>query len=768
MMRIKGILYTLMFALICPLSVSAANKTYIAPAAERENAKNLTKAYQSLNEQIPKHLYDIDALAETLDYDVEAAAEFVRDDIHYDPYLGVMRGPQGTISAKAGSSWDQAVLLAGLINAMAGEAMLVKGHLNDTDVNRLLLESFGDRELDTSPLSIETVSDTLEPFVPASRLQTLEAEAKAIDSTDETSTTDINDLGDRLEKVLAEAGVGLAETSPERLETLRKNLAEEYVWVRYRDTPNEPWVDIHPTFGKAEAPDVEPQKFIADSVPRARLHQIEIRLEIETKVGDKFNRESIMTPYRRPAANLAGTQINLGIVANSPYGEGEESSYFTPVLNNGPAPGAKVFTLLGLTAPVAEAAAGPAIFKTVGEKFSGALGALNEATGVKDGAPRLSGVILDVVHISPDGTEKIDTRRLVDFRDGLPENASTQIAFKGIMDTNVGPENNARALKTLFTAEATRAKSLPYIRAYVDGEITAEEASAHPAFSADQTPQTWNQMLMMGDAFNGRVQKEQSVVRLAPMVSMLRVQGKANEDGIFIRVVDILQDETLVLNRDGDTVTSDAKANLAQGLRLTLAEQALAPGTKSRVWTDMPLQEVFTQPSDIEDWISSNAETANLKDRLLADLTKADALVLAENTTGPRWWRINAQTGQTLGMGIEGGQETTEWLAESSIADMLLGTFTATMLIKGHLECEDAYPNNKKMQGCCQLGNAILTAGSMGAGAGAASLGEKMASGAWKSGLGLFISKTTWEVSSNAIGYGAGKTVDPICRRIMD
>ncbi|MFQ5844093.1 MAG: hypothetical protein ACE5JG_03815 [Planctomycetota bacterium] len=45
----------------------------------------------------------------------EALAAFVRERIGYEPSLGVVRGPEGTLAARAGGDWDRAVLLQALL-----------------------------------------------------------------------------------------------------------------------------------------------------------------------------------------------------------------------------------------------------------------------------------------------------------------------------------------------------------------------------------------------------------------------------------------------------------------------------------------------------------------------------------------------------------------------------------------------------------------------------------------------------------------------------
>jgi hypothetical protein len=362
----------------------------------------------------------------------------------------VMRGPEGTISASAGSSWDQAVLLAALIHAMAGEAMIVKGTLDKKDAERLLLGSFNARAPLSPGLLVEDVTEALKPFVPKASFNEVIGEARELVQDANTNALaadrDISDLARKLSASLKTAGISIAQSDAVQTDHLVAQIAEEYAWVRYRNTPNDPWVDAHPAFQGASAPTVHPETFFSGTVPEDRLHTIEIRLEIERKTGDKFERVSIMSPYRRPAANLALTQISIGIAPDTIRDDGE-AAFFIPIINQAPAERAQAFTLQGLTASAEDVAAGPAIFATVGSKYAGALGALNATDGKADTAPRLSGVILTVLHISPGGASTSSERRLTDFRQEMPALSSRLVSFQGVVDVNVGPENGARAMK---------------------------------------------------------------------------------------------------------------------------------------------------------------------------------------------------------------------------------------------------------------------------------------------------------------------------------
>ncbi|KCZ94105.1 hypothetical protein [Hyphomonas johnsonii] len=756
------------FAFSFSFSATAAPRTYIAPAAERDAARAIADAYRGLSSKIPLELYDVDGLAESLDYDVATAADFVRDNIAYDPYLGVMRGPEGTISASAGSSWDQAVLLAALINSMAGEAMIVKGTLEKKDAERLLQVSFKDRAPLATGLMVEDVTEALKPFVPRSRLDEIIAEARDMEQNADENTLaadrDVSQLVKSLSASLATAGISIAQTDAAQTDRLVAQIAEEYVWVRYRNTPNDPWVDVHPAFQNAAAPKVEPEQFIAGTVPDDRLHKIEIRLEIERKTGDKLERISIMSPYSRPAANLALTQIDIGIAPDTVRSDGE-AAYFIPIMNQAPAERGQAFTLQGLTASAEDVAAGPAIFATVGSKYGDALGGLDETTGKADTAPRLSGVILTVVHISPGGASTSTERRLTDFRQEMPESPSRLVSFHGVIDVDVGPENGARAIKDTLESAADFARILPYYKGIVEGKITPEDAASHPAFEADQSISSWTEMLTLGSIFNQNGKHDRWLVRTGPMVSMRRVQHVANTKGIMRQTIDIITDGTLSLAHTNGTVFVNPTGNFEQGIRTTIAEHALGSGPTTSDWRLRDVTAVLPDLASLKAWSDQANVSLLVRDRLNDDFEQGSVLVLLEHESTPLWWRIDTRTGQTLGMGPNGGEVTKEYAAFLKSASSAV---TAFGIGYASYSCEASYPDNPSMRVCCLAGNLLIAAG---AGKFVAAANANWASRITElgaSGLAYLTGALGTEIVYGGIVGAAIPLPDYVCRAVLE
>src|SRR5206468_4691730 len=72
---------------------------------------------------------DVPAKARELRLDPQRIFAFVRDEIAYEPYRGVLRGARGTLAAGAGNALDKALLLQSLLAASGQKATLVRGKL---------------------------------------------------------------------------------------------------------------------------------------------------------------------------------------------------------------------------------------------------------------------------------------------------------------------------------------------------------------------------------------------------------------------------------------------------------------------------------------------------------------------------------------------------------------------------------------------------------------------------------------------------------------
>jgi transglutaminase-like putative cysteine protease len=88
----------------------------------------------------------IDALASSLDCDLDRIFRFVADEIWYEPYAGALRGAGGTLESRAGNSVDQALLLDSLLRASFMDTRFVVGSLDAAAEPTLLASLTLDRD----------------------------------------------------------------------------------------------------------------------------------------------------------------------------------------------------------------------------------------------------------------------------------------------------------------------------------------------------------------------------------------------------------------------------------------------------------------------------------------------------------------------------------------------------------------------------------------------------------------------------------------------
>lgn len=87
--------------------------------------------------------YYIDALAATFGGDPMKAFEWVKTKVRFEPYSGVLRGPSGTLVARAGSSADRALLLAALLKELGVTTRFAAASLDDAAADALVETAFG-------------------------------------------------------------------------------------------------------------------------------------------------------------------------------------------------------------------------------------------------------------------------------------------------------------------------------------------------------------------------------------------------------------------------------------------------------------------------------------------------------------------------------------------------------------------------------------------------------------------------------------------------
>ena len=736
-------------------------------------AEHSASNFAKLAVSIDAKYFEVNALADALDYDFDAAIAHVTKSIAYDSYSGVLRGPEGTIAAQAGSAWDQAALLASLLKSMGADAMVVSGTLLPDDSKRLLAETLRVRDAMPQVMDPERMlkefEGTLSPAALAELQSSIHTEQKALRKNDEAFAESIETASQSLLAALKKSGLEWSTADSQKITAqLQHRIAEDYAWVQYRGAPREQWQNIHPAFGGQPPPEVKEQAIYAEEIPVETTHQVEIRLELERTYNGSIIREQIMEAYRRPTANLAKRQMPIHIAPSGNSAESAENAQlFIPALYGQLAPGAKAFNLMGQAVAATDALSGPQIFATVSSKLGSAMDGLDSAVksdSQESSLPRLTGIILSVDWLAPDGIVHSQERRLVDFRQEMPDNPAQNIIFAGVLDVGLGLENGGRHLQSAFTTLAARLPALPYYVALSRGDISLQRLLDNPQAQTPDTPMPWLEMATLRDGFEAVSSDTQRTVRAGPLVVMRRIKQTG---GQAVAYIDVLHNPSIVLESNGAEARLSQEGALRQGVRETVYEHMLIRGGLDDPWFQSPISTVLASEAEMAASIAQLNFSQSVQERLNADFTDTGLLFLSSNKGYARWWRVDPVSGRTLGMGLDGGVELSEsQVVKINVAMLVIG---GTFAIIGARDCTAAYKDNPKMELCCHAGNALLFGVGVGGGSAVGGKMQSALANAWKATLGYFTAMLSSEIAINITNmFGTGTVANSVCQAAVD
>lgn len=245
----------------------------------------------AIADQYEPERYFVDDLIEKLDYDPGAAFHFVRDEIRFDPYRGILRGAEGVLGGQAGNAYDRSLLLKRILEDMGFEARLVYGQLPEARCRALLTHALDKpaTEFDIEPIA------KLAAFTPEIRQRML-ARARR----------DFAWLKGAVEPGYFNSDMAIVGTDHVR----------SHVWVQAKLDSS--WQDLDTSFSDATIGDLfaEPVRFATEPKPD-EYQRIEIRVVAETLRSGKLS-ESESLVAEISAASAASNRIYLTISQANP------------------------------------------------------------------------------------------------------------------------------------------------------------------------------------------------------------------------------------------------------------------------------------------------------------------------------------------------------------------------------------------------------------------------------------------------------------------
>jgi hypothetical protein len=325
--------YTLAAGANTPITGSAATP---APTANPEKplqgdagyklaSEKLNRVYAGLdviNKRIDRSLFEIDALADRLGSDPAAIFHFVRDEIRYEPYTGVLRGALGTLVCRAGNSLDRSLLLAALLEKRGFKTQIASGQLNAQQAKILVSRLFEPvKPVPSAVPSLADLAPDLSRAMGGDQAQLLRVATQAQENGEKRTKDLVNYVDGEtnlLSNLLSKAGVDAGVITPN--DQLLAEASDHY-WVQYQDASGQ-WVDLDSAFtdavpGKAVVSATD--TFAPDSVPEDLYHHLQISLTLRvTQVVDGNDGPTSDTVLLDQGLRVAEQQGKNIILANSP------------------------------------------------------------------------------------------------------------------------------------------------------------------------------------------------------------------------------------------------------------------------------------------------------------------------------------------------------------------------------------------------------------------------------------------------------------------
>ncbi len=736
-----------------------------------EVTNRIDAARDMLNELVkamPADLSDPQTLADTLDYEIEVAHLFVRDRVRFEPYLGVLKGPQGTAMTLAGNAFDQALLLANLINIMGGEAQLVTGSLDNASTDLLLNRAFVAVAVEPGTADTSMLIPILARYsqeLADSFKQSLEQQASNDDSGSlESDTRKLADLLQSLVGLDTKAG-----NNSESLQRLKDQLGSSYAWVRWRDGPSDEWQALHPVFAQGQLPLSTQTGVITASVPEELQHRLAISLLIERQLhhGGGTEREAIMSTYSRPTAALFKQDlvIEMGPVPG-PKGSSSDAAFILPYLNGAIAPGGLAVNALGLTANASDALGSGAaeLFARLSTRMGSAIGALNGDSGEKgavSNGPRLTGTVLQFKLQGPGFETQTVERRLVDFREAATPDFPSAFAFSSVVNVHIGNDTGTRVAREFIEQQSNVIAALPALFGVARDVLPFEKAKKLPEFRSLPGP-SWFDANIYNNALTPAGSDDLSITRPSAFVMARHTRKQASGD--LLTYSDIIYNPTLALRRSPDkAIHIDPVSVLTQGVRETLIESELM--RQKEGWLEREPLSVITSKNELANHIAKAHWSTAAEAMASRDIENGFKLAITNVTD--HWWRVDGKTGATLGMGALGGQE----IVEKEMVLLIGGAVISTLFFYNSVEsCDETYPDNQEMADCCIVSNLAVTYGSSVAGAVRASKATAAAvSNTWSAAAGKITAALAIETVENVVvNEVTSGLIDSACRAHLD
>ena len=704
--------------LVFPTAANAFAQSSPVPAPQsydqaRIQLDRLLLQAQRIRGQLDASQFDLDALTAKLGVNADDIVDYVRENIAFEQYPGLLRGPKWTLISRAGSSIDQAALLATLLTKAGYRIKIEHGTLNPEQATLLLLQMQVPRRDPPALGNLDAIKTLMKQLariagVPEAEVQPYLDSLGEPASLSERQTAGLDADTTVITTALSGAGVKLGDSSS--LASLATE-ASDYYWVSYRKTVDDAWTDAHTAFKDGvEAPTVTPTESFEGvaALPAAAWQTIKVEPIIERSIDGVISQKPLAPAIEGPASEIAGralfftTLSNAAAVADSPAADVNEifskANLFMVQFNNHTVDDSSiVFDDHGSLFTLKQVKPGEfGLQPQTGEVVSAALG---EAISALDGNPtptpgpapdlELTGVWLNITFTAPGGQSTTVRRTIVD-RIGQKNRdlGSTQIAapndraeVASELAQNVSMFASVGQLSVGYVTDQFLARLqtvAPLLRIQMQAAYLPSSAASLSNDQRDAIGTAWPGFPNLMATFDAISTVDPTVVsyRSAPAFVTYRqeVERTANAaiDWRMVLSVDVVSNPRRAYSIADGSLAPSPGAGIRAGVWETHSETVPdVDNARASDFNTMTVMSAAKSQRIATRVVKSEADLAGLDltaeglNYLKSDLAAGYVAIIPMKTPAGQplngWWRVDPKTGVTLGMLANGrGAEMSE------------------------------------------------------------------------------------------------------------
>lgn len=697
-------------------TVASAQSASPTPSVPYDQAKQtldrlLTEA-QRIQGQLDASQYDLDALSAKLGVNADDIVSYVRDNIAFEQYPGLLRGAKWTLIGRAGNSIDQAALLATLLAKAGYQIKIEHGKLNPQQASTLLAQMAVPRKPAPDIGNLDAIKTLMKQMARTAEVSDdeLQPYLDSLGQPTSLSTSDVSSIdldAKPIASMLNAAGVQLGGASD--MASLAAE-ASDYFWVSYRKTLDDKWTDAHPAFKTvADAPVVAATESVdsVDAIPVADKQTIKIEPMLERVIDGKASQTSLAAALEGPAADLAGQAITFTTLSNQAYKVTNPSSpadildkttlFLVQFNTHAVDPNATAFDLNGTVYNLKQLSPGEfGVEPKTGEVIAGvmadAISAFGDITPTPGPPPdaKLTAVWLNITFTTPNGQQSTVRRTIVDrigqanrdagkwvLADANDQQAVTAALLQNIsMMPNVSDIPNSYLTSQVLDRFTTLG---PILRLKQRAAFFPNESADLSTSDVDAVGTAWPGFNSLFAAFALPSAGQSNIVSYRPAPAFAIYRQAIQKDpaasqgwGTLVNV-DVVANPRRAFSVTNGTLANAADAALRAGIWETHSEALtdLPPGEVTSTNTMAVMKAATSQNIPLR-VVKSAADLTGLNlpaeaaQNLRTDLGNGYVAIVPQSVpsgfTLTGWWRVDPKTGETLGMLSDGrGTEMSEY-----------------------------------------------------------------------------------------------------------